>query len=1210
MKIEALFDPKKNIYRTIEKVITYGVSQEERLKAEISEYVVTESIEEQLEDLLSKMQAAMEHGGENEVGVWVSGFYGSGKSSFTKYLGLAFDDDIQIDGVSFRQHFQDRLKKSTTKALLNKVAKQFPAAIVMLDLASEQVAGSTMEEVSTVLYYKVLQWAGYSRNLKIAALERKLKHDKRYDEFLEEFKTQTSGQEWKDYRNDPLIGDSLIPGIAHKLYPQMFPQENSFTTATSETILLEDDRVAEMLDIAREATGKKYILFIVDEVGQYVGSRKNMILNLDGLAKNLKSIGDGKVWIMGTAQQTLTEDDPSASLNSPELYKLKDRFPIQIDLEANDIKEICYNRLLGKSVPGEEELGKRYDKYGPQLRQYTKLVDARLYGADFDRSDFINLYPFLPAHFEILLHLLGALAKSTGGIGLRSAIKVIQDILVDQANGVDPVAKREVGYLANTVTIYDALERDIQRAFPNIYQSMQKVKIRFPNKPIHEAISKTVCVLQILENLPVTIQNIASLMHAGVDTPSLLDEVKVGIDDLTRDAHVPFGEQDGQYRFFSEKLNDIEQERSKLPARAVEKTRIQNEAIKEAYSPLPSVTLNGTLSVSTGLKSQMLSGISAPLSGDRNPIQTIVSLVDPLEYDSSKLSAIDESRQKSAQYNIYLLGRLNPEMEDIIIDVYRCREIALKYRHDADQEVKEYCKGQAERAERKHNELVRLIKKSLLQGSFIFRGDVTAVDSIKSELLASAKELLNDVAKQVFDRYSEAAISAKTNVAERFLRAPDLNGITAEIDPLGLVKTEGGTPSIPSTHKAIISINDYLGTQGLVEGKRLSEHFKGAPFGWSQDTLRYLVAAMLVAGLIKLKVGGKEVKVKGPKAIEALKTNNTFKTVGVAPRNDGVDNKILARAAKRLTQLSAESVIPLEDDISKVAMKHFPQLQNAYGPLGEKLKSLGTGGVNRLSDLGNQLADVLLTDASDAASLLGSEDSNLFESLFWASEVKQKLGQGLEDTLLNIKAHKDGIERLPVSGVPGKLKETSVDILSPINDRLLSPDFFKYSTEYSQALTQIKKAVGDCVTELQDQQTLAIKECEQEFKHIPEWQELTNEEQNSLLAGLEKLTAAVGHDLDGFSSLMNQQFTIQTEIRNSKKSIQALGQERIQKKQIETQQGEQEKVNRTIQTAQSIKVLDDLDQLIQQLQSLRSELQFVKEFELSIGLTKEDSEGE
>jgi hypothetical protein len=248
----------------------------------------------------------------------------------------------------------------------------------MLDLASEQVAGATMEEVSTVLFYKVLQWAGYSRNLKVAALERRLKKEGRYNEFLDAFKEAAGGEDWNNYRNDELVVDSLIPEIAHKLYPTLFKTPTSFTTESSEIVVFENDRVREMLEIAREASGKEYIIFIIDEVGQYVGPRPNLILSLDGLAKNLKNIGDGKVWIVGTAQQTLTADDAKAALNSPELFKLNDRFPIQIALESNDIKEICYTRLLGKSSAAEVELGGLFDQYGQQLRQNTKPVDALL----------------------------------------------------------------------------------------------------------------------------------------------------------------------------------------------------------------------------------------------------------------------------------------------------------------------------------------------------------------------------------------------------------------------------------------------------------------------------------------------------------------------------------------------------------------------------------------------------------------------------------------------------------------------------------------------------------------------------------------------------------------------------------------------------------------------------------------------------------------
>ena len=163
---------------------------------------------------------------------------------------------------------------------------------------------------------------------------------------------------------------------------------------------------------------KKNIFFIVDEVGQYVSAKPDLILNLDGLAKNLKQIGNGSVWLFATAQQTLTEDNPSALLNAASLFKLKDRFPIQIHLEASDIKEICHKRLLTKSATGEQELSRLFDTQGAPLRTATQLKDGGVYEAELSKRTFTDLYPFLPAHFEMLLRLLGRLARRTGGLGL------------------------------------------------------------------------------------------------------------------------------------------------------------------------------------------------------------------------------------------------------------------------------------------------------------------------------------------------------------------------------------------------------------------------------------------------------------------------------------------------------------------------------------------------------------------------------------------------------------------------------------------------------------------------------------------------------------------------------------------------------------------------------------------------------------------------
>ena len=552
------------------------------------------------------------------------------------------------------------MTSSQTRALLGTLAKNHPAAVVMLDLASEMLAGATMEDVSTVLYYKVLQWAGYSRNLKVAAFERRLKKDQRYEEFLKKI-DESAGVSWEQIQNDTLVIDSLIPSIAHEMYPQLFKTDTAFNTEDSAIKVFENERVKEMLDIVREKTGRDFVIFIIDEVGQYVSSRKNLILNLDGLAKNLKAIGNGKAWIIGTAQQTLTEDDPRAALNSPELFKLKDRFPIQIDLESSDIREICYRRLLGKSSNGTKLLEQLFDEKGQALRFNTKLQDAKSFDSDFDKKTFVNLYPFLPAHFDILLHLLGALAKSTGGIGLRSAIKVIQDILIEGVEHQEPVADKPVGWLATTVTLFDVLEKDINRAFGSLYKVIGKIKTRM-NDPIHLGIAKTVIILQILDVMPVTTQNICSLMHPSVEAASQKKAVEQAVKEMIADPHIPFGEKDGELCFFSEKLNDIDQERAMLPLRTMETRRIQNECLKEAFDPLPSTRLFGSFSVTAGLKTQYGTMISS-LEGERNAIQMIVEFVDPTEYEKERTALIDESRQRSTQNTIYLLGRTNPETD-------------------------------------------------------------------------------------------------------------------------------------------------------------------------------------------------------------------------------------------------------------------------------------------------------------------------------------------------------------------------------------------------------------------------------------------------------------------------------------------------------------------------------------------------------------------
>jgi hypothetical protein len=923
------------------------------------------------------------------------------------------------------------------------------------------------------------------------------------------------------------------------------------------------------------------------------------------LAQNLKDIGGGKVWIVGTAQQTLTEDDPRATLNSPELYKLKDRFPITVELESSDIREICYRRLLGKSAAGATELGAIFDRHGPALRHNTKLTDAKYYDSAFDRGTFVNLYPFLPAHFDILLHLLSALAKSTGGIGLRSAIKVIQDTLVEGAAGQPPAADRDVGWLATTVTLYDTLDRDIHRAFPSVHKAVEKVLIRFPGDPLKRDVAKTVAVLQILGNLPVTVPNVAGLMHPAVNAASEAEAVKAAVDELLNDSIVPLGEKDGSLRFFSEKLNDVEQERAQLALRSADVRRVVNEALTDLFDQPPSAQVHGTLSVSTGLKHQ-LGAHRASLAGERETIQTVLVFADSADYETERSRLVSETLQRSAESTIYLLGRQQADAQDLAAEIVRSNRIVELHRNDPDQEVREYCASQTERAVRLRGDLSRVLGRSLAQGSFVFRGSATAVDSLDSTFLAACRKQLAHAAERVFDRYPEAPKRVETALAEKFLRAPNLRSATSQIDPLGLVQITGGSARIDTNQKALVSIRDYVDRNGTVDGKRLLDVFSDSPFGWSPDTVRYLVSALLLAGEVKLRVSGREVTVNGQQAIEALKTNNTFKAVGVSLRNDRPSNEVLARAAERLTELGGDNVLPLEEEISKAAQRALTDLQHRLSSLPEKLASRGLLGADTLEDVARQIRDLMLSDGSEAPQRFGAEQSPLFDSLRWAIDAQVAFDQGVGDTVKAIRIHQEAIAGLPRTGAPGELGQAIQEELDALSDLLSTKEFFRQRADLNTRLTAVRARVAETVRAMEAGQTDTLKAAAKDLALLPEWRELTAAEQESTLAQLQALAVNVHDDVDGLKRLVAGQFDIAATLADMRRRIAEEGRKRRLEREHEEatvrKGGEGEvraKVRRPVEIPAYITSEAELDALIGLLEDLRHGLR-AEEFDLVV----------
>lgn len=1186
--IRALFEPTRNLDRRIEKVISFDNAESEQLRREISEYVVTDKIEENLERLLNLLDDGFGRVGAStgEIGVWTSGFYGSGKSSFTKYFGFSLDPTRQVDGKPFVEWLQNQLQSQPLRAQLGALAKRYPCTVIMLDLASAQMAGATMAEISSVLYWTVMQWAGYSKDKKVAYLQLMLERDGKWEAFDRRIKELAKGRSWKEIQNQPLVAQQFASRLACEFYPEFFPTADSFQKLRLDEAEKENDRVREMLDLIRRKSGKENIIFILDEVGQYIASRDELITNLDGLAKNIKTLGGGKAWIIATAQQTLTEDDPRAQMNAGKLFKLKDRFPIPFDLDAADIKEICCRRLLGKSGAGEKTLAGWFDSHGPALRNHTQLRGTKFYKSELDKKSFCDLYPFLPQHFDILLALLGRLAKSSGGIGLRSAIKVIQDILVDQSGlrkGQKLLADQPVGALATMVVLYDTLRREIQRSFKHVVEGVERVEKIYGAEDFHTAVAKSIAVLQALEDFPVNRENIAALLHPAIDSPSVENEVKAAVDDLLGELAARLSEIDGRLRFMSEAVAEMETERLKIPAGLAETRRARHENLKEIFKPASSVRLHNTRTVATGLK-VAYGSLAVSLEGEREAVQTVLEFVPAANYEKRKEERIVDSNQRANLNTVYLQAKEDAEIENLLAEIVRCKGIANQYRNrSVEKEVSDYLSGQSQRAEALAGKLEKLLKTLMVAGSFVFRGQSVAVSELGADINSAVGKRLEKAAEAVFEKYAEAPVQAESNLAEKFLATQNLSQIASKDDPLGLVKKAGGKSTVDTGHRALVSIKDYLDKHGQVDGRKLLEDFYAAPYGWSKDTARYLLSALLVAGEVKLRIAGADVTVRGDAATEALKNNNNFNKIGVSLRDGKPSPEAMMRASDRLLTLTAETVMPLETEISKAVAKRFPEFQRDYAPLAHQLKSCGLDGVDRAENIQDSLSEMLRGDASEATAWLGGEVCPVFDDLQWAGKVKKAFDNGIDTVIAALRRHLEVIAALPPVGALGQLAIATERLRAEVAEFLGREGFHACLPELKSRLSGLESSVRAAVGALAEEQESLRRAETASIQSSPEWARLGQDDQNAFGAQLDSLAVTASPDLDGLRKLMGHQYTLATRLDRIRNGVRASAVAKL----APLDAVREEFAEVTILVPGELASPEQLDQLIAEFESLR-----------------------
>ncbi|MFA6729102.1 MAG: BREX system P-loop protein BrxC, partial [Prevotella sp.] len=368
----------KDIGRRMNPVIMAGDQSDEAIIfQELDEYVVTQEIDENLETFYKAFLDGIKNRTSN-IGAWVSGDFGSGKSHFLKVLSYLLKNDTVV-GKKPIDYFKEKVSPQVL-TLMQAVEKK-NIDTILFDIDSESKEGQNADNLVQIYLMVFNRMCGLSTVAAVANMERYLISENKYDRFKEEFE-KTSGKTWESQRTKPTFIKSKIE--AALLNSGAYNNSEDAKRVANEVTLKYDISSSEFAELVNEHCMKKgddYVLvFLVDEVGQFISKKTQVMLKLQSITQDLGSTCRGKVWNIVTSQEDM--DLVFSGVNNNDFSKIQGRFPTRVKMSTSDVKEVIEKRVLLKKSEYLEELKAYYE--GERESIHNKL--------NFDNGMHIALY--------------------------------------------------------------------------------------------------------------------------------------------------------------------------------------------------------------------------------------------------------------------------------------------------------------------------------------------------------------------------------------------------------------------------------------------------------------------------------------------------------------------------------------------------------------------------------------------------------------------------------------------------------------------------------------------------------------------------------------------------------------------------------------------------------------------------------------------------
>ena len=548
--LKTIFD--KPVDRPIEGVIK--ADDEASLFREIEEYVLTNEVQKQLESFLD---AYNNYEGAN--GVWISGFFGSGKSHLLKMLALLLENR-QIDGASALDLFLPKCGDNEILRADLKRAAAIPSKSILFNIDQKaDVISKTQIDALLAVFVKVFdEMCGYyGKQGHIAQFERDLDNRGLYEQFKSAYEA-TAGRTWQKGREQALLEAKNIAKAYALVTGGDEAQAMGILDKYRSQYRVSIEDFAELVHAYIERQSPDFRLnFFVDEVGQYIAGNVKLMTNLQTIAESLATKCRGRAWVIVTAQEDMgTVVGEMNKQQGNDFSKIQARFANRMKLTSADVAEVIQKRLLMKTEEGVRLLS---DIYHAQSNNFKTLFDftdgSQTYRNYQDRDHFIHSYPFVPYQFALFQSAIQNLSQHNAfegrhsSVGERSMLGVFQQVAIKIGN-------HEIGQLATFDLMFEgirtSLKSSIQRA---IIQAENHLDNSFAIRLL-----KALFLVKYVKEFKSTVRNLCVLMLDGFnqDLPKLRKRVEEALNLLEQQTYI---QRNGEfYEYLTDEEKDVEQE--------------------------------------------------------------------------------------------------------------------------------------------------------------------------------------------------------------------------------------------------------------------------------------------------------------------------------------------------------------------------------------------------------------------------------------------------------------------------------------------------------------------------------------------------------------------------------------------------------------------------------------------------------------------------